>query len=478
MAKSKLALAVLLASLLLPATALSADGTFINVPDRRDMVHDAKRGLIYITSFGESAGAVLRYDIATGTFLAPIQLGGGLFGLDLSPDGNTLVVADTFADATTGWVHLVSLNTLQSSKVSFPRVLSEGGTYTAVYGADGNVYTTSTYLGSGWVNLRKLNTSRGSWSTVASVRHRTMLSASGDGQTIAFAEADNSDGGWGLIDIPTGQVVRRQHGTGTSRFVYEIATDQWGSQFAIPTYSGTMVYNDAYSKVATLGDYASQQPIGVAYHPVEQQAFFPFAMTSQVRVYDMGSMTQTASYDFGTTFDNTGSYAFVEGRTKLSRDGSILMVSVDGGVRFVQMYAPLSAAPLSVAAQSGQATPVALSGSIGNGGQLTYSIVQGPSHGQVSLNGSTATYTATAGYTGNDAFTYRVGYGRATKDAVVAVTVTAPQASITCASEGYSGTQLTWCRNICEMGYSGATLESWIRRWSSRYRELPYCAAD
>ncbi|HSD17938.1 MAG TPA: hypothetical protein VLC71_11860 [Thermomonas sp.] len=48
--------------------------------------------------------------------------------------------------------------------------------------------------------------------------------------------------------------------------------------------------------------------------------------------------------------------------------------------------------------------------------------------------------------------------------------------STTCASSGYTGTQLTWCRNICEMGYTGATLNTWIHRWINRYRTLPYCA--
>lgn len=47
-----------------------------------------------------------------------------------------------------------------------------------------------------------------------------------------------------------------------------------------------------------------------------------------------------------------------------------------------------------------------------------------------------------------------------------------------CASEGYAGTQLIWCRNICEMGYTGSTLNMWIRRWISRYRTPPYCLAQ
>ena len=48
----------------------------------------------------------------------------------------------------------------------------------------------------------------------------------------------------------------------------------------------------------------------------------------------------------------------------------------------------------------------------------------------------------------------------------------------TCASEGYTGTKLTWCKNICEMGYTGATLDMWIHRWINRYRDLPYCAVE
>jgi len=50
--------------------------------------------------------------------------------------------------------------------------------------------------------------------------------------------------------------------------------------------------------------------------------------------------------------------------------------------------------------------------------------------------------------------------------------------STTCASEGYTGTKLEWCKNICERGYTGGTLAMWIRRWTDRYRTLPYCALN
>ena len=52
------------------------------------------------------------------------------------------------------------------------------------------------------------------------------------------------------------------------------------------------------------------------------------------------------------------------------------------------------------------------------------------------------------------------------------------QPTATCASSCYTGTKLAWCQNICEKGYSGSTLESWIHRWIGKYRDLPYCMQE
>ncbi|MDE2382950.1 MAG: hypothetical protein KGL71_12185 [Xanthomonadaceae bacterium] len=46
----------------------------------------------------------------------------------------------------------------------------------------------------------------------------------------------------------------------------------------------------------------------------------------------------------------------------------------------------------------------------------------------------------------------------------------------TCASEGYTGTQLNWCVKICESGLTGKDLDVWLQRWIRQFRKLPYCA--
>ena len=50
--------------------------------------------------------------------------------------------------------------------------------------------------------------------------------------------------------------------------------------------------------------------------------------------------------------------------------------------------------------------------------------------------------------------------------------------TMTCASEGYTGMKLDWCRNICEKDYTGTQLKTWIRRWMDRYHDLPYCMRE
>ena len=398
-------------------------GILIPAPQRVDMVHDSKRNVIYISE----GNHILRHDVATGAMLTPIVLDGALSGIDISPDNRTLVVADTTGSTTQSWVYLVDLDNLNYQKVVVPTDIYEGGTFTAVYGADNNVYTTSTFLGSGWVSLRRLNTANNTWTNVASVTQNTMLSASGDGDTIAFAESNISDGRWGLLDIPTGVVVRREwYENGTSWFNYEIATDRFGAQFSIPVYGGGFVYNDVYQKIATLGQYAGPQPIGVAYHPVERIAYFPWVNTQEVYVYDMNSLTKTGSYDVQYTFSNNGNYAFQNGRTKLSRDGSLLMTTVGGGIRAIRMYSPLAAASLTVATRAGVPLNIPLSGSIGNGGSLSYALASQPAHGSASIVGNSVTYIAAAGFHGTDTFRYRVMYGRAISEATITVEVTSP----------------------------------------------------
>ncbi len=406
-----------------------AVGTLIPAAARVDMVHDAARSTIYIT---EGAN-VLRYHVPSGTFLTPLALGGQLSGVDISPDGSTLAVADRASSAGEQWVNLVRLSDLTVTRAVMTKEFMEDGMWTVAFGADGTLFASARYAGSGWVPLRRLNLATMAWTKLGNaypnnqVRQNTMLAASGNGQTIAFAESNSSDGPWGHIDVASGTVTNRNGYTnGTAWSNYEIAANVNATQYAVPTYGGTMVYNSAYQKIGTIGSYAGAQPIGVAYHPVEPLIYFPWTTTGQVRVYNATSLAQVDAYEFEDTFQHNGNWAFQQGRTKLSRDGSLLMVTVTGGVRVLQTYAPLAASSVTGTVNAGAAITMGLKGSIGNAGQLSYAVSSSPAKGSAVVNGSYVTYSANAGASGTDTFKYIAKYGLATAESTVTVALVTP----------------------------------------------------
>jgi hypothetical protein len=392
--------------------------------DRVDMVHDARRDIVYVSAGPE----IRRYHLPSQSYLDPVVLGGNLSGIDLSPDGETLAVADRSGSATNVWIHLVELESLSATVVPAARAFSESGTWTVAYMADDGLVVSSMYAGSGWVPMRRLDPQTGVWTTLASsVRQNTMLSPSGDGWTLAFAESNSSSGPWGRYEALTGEVVRRQgYDHGTSWFNFEIAANADATRIAIPTYGGTMVYDETHALIATIGSYAGPQPIGVAFHPVEPLVYFPWAGSMDVRVFDSETLQQVDSLHFHDTFQHTGNHAFRQGRTRIARDGSLLMVSTTSGIVARQLYAPLAAQPLTAETSTDASVEIALAGSIGNGGQLQYEVAHEPMHGSVSIDGATATYVPNGYFSGVDQFSYRVRYGMATVDATVTVAVTAP----------------------------------------------------
>jgi hypothetical protein len=252
-----------------------------------------------------------------------------------------------------------------------------------------------------------------------------MLSPSGDAKTIAFAESNSSGGPWGLIDVPTGAIVRNDFRNNTGWFNYEIGTDRFGDQFLVPTYGGAFVHDAEYRRTRTLGTYAGPQPIGVAFHPVEGRVLLPWSTTSRVREYETSTWTVVAEHEMGFVFGHNGNHAFQSGRARLSRDGSLLMVSVDQGVQLKRLYAPLTALPAAIRVISGRIGAVRPTATVGNGGRVEFAIAAPPAAGIAGSNGTGVQYRSNPGFVGADVFRYRAMYGRAIRDAEVRVDVVA-----------------------------------------------------
>lgn len=322
----------------------NAEGVFIPVPNRVDMVHDAERHILYITA----GDRVLRYDLHAQKFISPWVLGGNLMGIDISLDNSMLAVADSsFADGHL-WIHLINLRTSSIRRVTFPQSLYEGGTYSVAFGSDGNVLITSQFQGSGWVPLRRYNPVNGSVTTLLSVRQDTMLTSSADGNVIGFAESNEIPGPWGRYRVSDGNIVEHRGTAGIPWFVYEIGVNRNGTQFALPTAKGTWVFNAAFSHIKTIGEYAGPQPIGVVYHPCKDVVFFSWSDSPFVLAFETLRLTQVAQYHLERVFSHPGNYAYVRGRLKISRDGLLMFATVDGGIRYVFLPNSFSCLPPEV----------------------------------------------------------------------------------------------------------------------------------
>jgi hypothetical protein len=328
------------------------------------------------------------------------------------------------------FIHLVDLDTGDDNKIGFARAFGEGGAFSVAYGGDGRVLISTSFEGSGWVPLRRCDPATATVTVLDlgtssnTVTQDSMLTASGDVGSIGIAESNISDGRFARYRVADGDFVEMTgYAQGTSWFNYEIGANRDGSQYSIPTYGGTFVYDADLLKVGQIGQYATSLPIGVAYHPVENLVYFPWLNSQEVRVFDTTTLLQVGAYDFGTTFGWVGNFAFREGRTKLSRDGSLLMVTVAGGVQLYRQYAPLAASDIAVSTTQDNPISFALAGSIGNGGAMSYTVVTPPAHGVLSGDGPYRTYAPNQGFSGTDRLRYRVTYGRAVAEADVVVNV-------------------------------------------------------
>ncbi|MCC6235438.1 MAG: PQQ-binding-like beta-propeller repeat protein [Verrucomicrobiales bacterium] len=307
-------------------------GHFISAPDRRDLVHDAQRGMVYISS----GDAVLRFDLATRSFLAPWVLGGHLQGIDLSPDGQRLAVADAVSMSGSNWVHHIDLVAHQISRTSFAQEPNEAGTFSVAYGADHSLWISSSFNGSGTTPLRRLDPETRAVENVREVRGNTMLMANVSRRFLGFMEPDNSLGPMGRIEIASPpRFLNGEAHISTS----EIAISRDGSQLLVPSFLGAEVWNESASQLRSYGRIEREGtsfPFGAAYHATADAFFTVWVGSGEVRAHHSVSLTELGRYEVDAPFSAPGGLAMQMGRMRVSADGAWVFVTVSGGIRYFQ----------------------------------------------------------------------------------------------------------------------------------------------
>jgi WD40 repeat protein len=321
------ACAVALSTLTL-ATA-KAEGTLINAPNRADILYDDANQLLYITSDSN----VLRYQLSTGEFLPPIKLSGQLKGMDISPDGSTLAIADfTFNnEAQQNWIHLYNLNTGKDAKVRFDLQTIEGGTVSVAYSASGKILVSSQIQGSGQMPLRLYDPATDTTSIIGQVWVAAYLIPNASHKMTAIGEIGGGDFG---SFRSKGDKLNPNGGAPSD--VFGIGINSKGTLIAASTYEGTVIADKTLHQITTIGSYPGNGPMAAAFHPTKALVYFPWDGTSLVKIYSTKTWTQVGSIEFEQIFhDPGGYYTYTNGRTIISKDGKLLFATVDGGVRYV-----------------------------------------------------------------------------------------------------------------------------------------------
>jgi len=295
------------------------------------------------------------------------------------------------------------------------------------FAKDGTVFVTSrSALGrKGSVPMRRLDPRTGEWRVVIETApHDTMVSASGDLSVIGFAGSADTGGLIGRVRVADGDVATVQR----RQPAYEIAVNADGTQFVVPSQSEKYVYDQALTLVDVALATDNRFAAGVAYHPTAPFLQLALRGAPLVSVYDTRKLTKASAYVLPASIEAPIGEAFVAGRLRIARDGSLLLCTVPGGVWVTPINEVPWAHDQSVTAQANTQLPIKLQASTAHEAHLTYQIEGRPEHGTLTGTAQDLTYVPDADHVGPDRFTFRARCGEhASTVATVSIEVKAAE---------------------------------------------------
>lgn len=332
--------AATLAALAVPGISGAVTYVDIPVPSARDHAFDAD-GNLYITA----GNRLLRYDTQL-CVLRATALGADLQGIDVSPDGRYMAVADRGLIG--GQAHVFIYDTFGSRtprRIDYAPVSLESGSFMVAWSATNQLYISGTFAGSGWLPLRRFDLANNTMHTMNTVTRETMLATSHDRRWLAMAEAGISSGPIRVLDTITNQY---RASVNMNWYAFEVAIDGGGTRVVAPSYNGAFVYavgSDAMTQMGVLGQYARHGPISAAFSPdssliVTANYSHGGPSLGGVYLYDASTSAPVMTLD-PYAWGWIGNWGLRTGRITLSSDGRWLAATQEGRVRLYDVGAEL-----------------------------------------------------------------------------------------------------------------------------------------
>jgi hypothetical protein len=235
-------------------TPRSPAGTIRMAPDASgpaigDVVINPASTFAYLTIPTENE--VLPLDLATDEYGSAIPVGSDPQGVDITPNGKTLYVADSGGQA----ISKVTIATGKVTTITTPAGILNDTPYSIAVMNNGNALYSTTFAGSGFgANVYDLNLTTDTSTLVSSmgingeVTEVTQLSRSGNHAVVGAALGDDSGGPFDVYTAATGDVVSGS----LNAFISSAALNQKGTKMLV---DGSYVIDPATgSLLGTISD--------------------------------------------------------------------------------------------------------------------------------------------------------------------------------------------------------------------------------
>jgi hypothetical protein len=328
----------------------------------RDIVFDSQRDVLYMTT--STGGQIQRWDVAQQTLLSPINTGAvGLWGMDITPDGSALIVADAAVQGDFGAVRKIDLQSGDVTTLLYTRDGNEASPWDVAVVSDTRAFVTTRHFfdGAQFNPLRELDLTSGMFTPVTlpggsaggRVLQQGNLGRSGDRSKLIISEHWNAGGGkaW-LYDTTTDTFLgSRQIGSASLP-----TANHDGSLVAL----GPAVYTPDSFLTAP---YTNSSSAGLAFDPTRPLIFQGNVQQGVIRVFNHATSLDQGFIPFDQTVG--GAVPMGSGITAITDDSQYLYLTVGNGVRQYLITEPPVVSVLNSGVFEGGAIGLVWNGSYG-----------------------------------------------------------------------------------------------------------------
>jgi hypothetical protein len=293
-----------------------------------DVIIDDACEYVYLTNTSQNRVEI--FSLQTLTLQTPIQVGSQPVGLDITPDGTLMYVANAGGNN----ISVVDLaQRVELRKINILSGFLNDTPYSIAIASNGLALFSTTFAGSGFgARMMQLDlateqvTQRTDFWFSGATTERTHLSHSGDRSTIGIVAGDISSGPVFKYSVSTNTFSPEK---ALNAFISDVSLDMTGSTFLVTP--GAYVLDAALNLSGTI-------PLGLGWggNAVDPAGRIGYrSIASRIDVLDLSAFLKTGELPLGDSVDQ-GYFVNFVGHMDISAEGSLLAVITDHGFSLVR----------------------------------------------------------------------------------------------------------------------------------------------